>query len=142
MPLPARRTCGLRARARHEHQLAALRIHLDRIAIAEPAGQDRLRQRVLQLLLDRALERSRTVDRIEADVSEQLESLVAQFDADAALAQSLLQPAQLDPRDRLDLRLVQRVEDHDVVQPVDELRAEMRLHHAHHRGLHLDVGLR
>ncbi len=34
------------------------------------------------------------------------------------------------------------MEHHDVVQPVDELRAEVRLHHAHHRRLHLHVGLR
>ncbi|MNC11155.1 hypothetical protein D3C75_588450 [compost metagenome] len=34
------------------------------------------------------------------------------------------------------------MEHHDVVQPVDELRTEVRLHHAHHRRLHLRVGLR
>lgn len=51
------------------------------------------------------------------------------------------QALQLDARDRLDLRLVQRMEHHDVVEPVDEFWAEVRLHHAHHRRLHLRVGL-
>ena len=33
------------------------------------------------------------------------------------------------------------MEDHDVVEAVDEFRAEVRLDHAHHRRLHLHVGL-
>src|SRR3546814_14808932 len=32
------------------------------------------------------------------------------------------------------------MEHDDVVEAVDELRAEVRLHHAHHRGLHLRIG--
>src|SRR5437773_12195445 len=39
---------------------------LDRIAGREPAGQDFLRQRIFDLLLDGSLQRPRAVDRIEA----------------------------------------------------------------------------
>lgn len=53
-----------------EHQLPALGIDLHRVASAELAGQDASRQRVLQLLLHRALERTRAVHRIEADIAE------------------------------------------------------------------------
>ena len=100
-----------------------------------------LRQRVFQLLLDGALERAGAIDRIKADIAEQVERRIGQFDANAAFAQTLFQTAQLDARNLFDLRLVQRVEHHDVVQSVDELGAEVRLHHPHHRGLHLDVSL-
>src|SRR5690554_6988135 len=48
-----------------------------------------------------------------------------------ALGQALLQPGHLDPGDLADLLLAQRVEHDDVVEPVDELRAEVRLHHPH-----------
>src|SRR5690606_4117676 len=41
-----------------EHQPPALGVHAHRVAVAEAARQDLLRQRVLQLLLDRALERA------------------------------------------------------------------------------------
>src|SRR3546814_13218309 len=71
-------------------------------------------------------------DRVEADVAQQRERLLRDRDADAALAEPLLQPAHLDLRDFPDLRLVQRMEHDDVVEAVDELRAEVRLHHAHH----------
>src|SRR3546814_10229135 len=87
-----------------EHQVPTFGIHAHRVAIAELPGQDLRRQRILQLLLDRALERTRAVDRVEADVAEQVERLVRHLDADAALGQALLKPAHLDPGDLLDLR--------------------------------------
>ena len=49
-----------------ERDLAAVRVDLDRVARREAAGEDLLRQRVLDLLLDRALQRPRAVDRVEA----------------------------------------------------------------------------
>jgi hypothetical protein len=64
-------------------------------------------------------------------------SLISSFKL--TLGQTLLQIGQLDLGDGADLRLVQRTEHHQLVQPIDELRTEVRLHHAHHRGLHLRV---
>ena len=136
-PRPVRRASAL-----GEHQLPAGGVDLHRVAVAELAGEDLLRQRVLDLRQDRALERARAIDRVEAHVPQQFKGLFGQLQLQPALGQALLQPAQLDPRDLLDLVLVQRVEHDDVVQAVDEFRAEMRLDHAHHRGLHLRVGLR
>jgi hypothetical protein len=54
-----------------EHQLAASGVDLHGVAAGELAGEDALRQRVLQLLLDRALERPRAVHGVEADVAQQ-----------------------------------------------------------------------
>src|SRR5688500_3897801 len=76
-----------------EHQLPALGIHAYYISAAERAGQDLLRQRVLELLLERALERAGAVHRIEADVAQQVERLVRQLDPDPAFGQALVQPA-------------------------------------------------
>src|SRR5690606_21077492 len=75
--------------ALHEHQLALGRIDPDHIAVEELAGQDLLRQRILQLRLDRTLERAGAVHRIEADVAQQLEGGVADLDAQATLGQAL-----------------------------------------------------
>src|SRR5690606_11765529 len=63
-----------------EHQPAGLGVDMDGVAAAELAGQDLLRQRVLELGLDRALERARAVHRVEADVAEQVEGPVAELD--------------------------------------------------------------
>ncbi len=60
------RRLGLR-----EGQHHAVGVDHDGVAGAELAAEDAVRQRVLQLLLDRALERARAVHRVEADVAEQ-----------------------------------------------------------------------
>src|SRR5690348_5265059 len=54
-----------------EHQLAAFCIRMDGVAGAEFAGQNFLRERVFQLRLDRALQRTRAIDRIEAGIAQQ-----------------------------------------------------------------------
>src|SRR5436853_7040634 len=51
-----------------EAEHAALRIHPDGVLGSELALQDCLRERVLDLLLHRALERTRAADRIEFEV--------------------------------------------------------------------------
>src|SRR5438034_11642203 len=48
-----------------EGERARLHVDVDRVLGREPALEDRFRERVLDLLLDRALERPRPVDRIE-----------------------------------------------------------------------------
>src|SRR3546814_1139022 len=84
-----------------EYQAPTLGIHAHGVAAAELATEDLLCQRILQLLLDRALERTRAVDRVEADVAEQVERLVRHLDADAALGQAPFQAAHLDARDQI-----------------------------------------
>ena len=63
---PGSRTSGFRERQHH-----AVGVDANRVARAELAGQDAIGQRILQLLLDRALQRARAVHRVEADVAEQ-----------------------------------------------------------------------
>ena len=87
----------------------------DVVAADELALQDLLRERVLELALDRALERPRAVDRIEADVAEQVEGAVADLELDAELGQALCQMPGLDARDAADVFATERMEDHEFV---------------------------
>src|SRR5688500_5196274 len=58
---------------------------------AELAAQDALRQRVLDLLLDRALERPRAVHRVVPRLAQELERLVVEHELDVALEQAAAQ---------------------------------------------------
>jgi hypothetical protein len=79
-----------------KHQRPALGLDPHRVARTELAGQDLLRQRILQLLLDRALERTRAVDRIEADVAEQQQRGFGDLQPDLAFGQALAQVLRLE----------------------------------------------
>src|SRR5439155_21747032 len=118
-----RRLLGLR-----EHHVAVARVHADEVSLAEVALEDRERQAVDQVLLDHPLQRPRPVRRVVAEVAEQQPGVVGQLDLDAALAHALEHAAYLEVDDLPDLRTVQRAELDDVVQAVDELRAELGLH--------------
>jgi hypothetical protein len=59
-----------------ETQSAILNPDPDRVARLEGARQDSLRQRVLELLLDRAFQRPRPVDRVETEVAEEVQCFV------------------------------------------------------------------
>src|SRR5512139_547951 len=67
--------------------------HLDHVARPEVAPEDPLRQRVLELVLDRALERPRTIHRVEAGLAEQVARRRVEFEADVAVAEALAQVA-------------------------------------------------
>src|SRR5438093_229698 len=54
-----------------EDDLAILRVDEDRVALLELAGQDLLRERIDDEPLDRALDRARAVDRVEALLRDQ-----------------------------------------------------------------------
>src|SRR5690606_12007229 len=74
---PSDRPAG---RSGGEGELAGLGVHVDGIALPELASQDLLRQRVLQLLLDRALQRARPVHGIETGIAQQFEGGIADLD--------------------------------------------------------------
>ncbi len=93
------------------------------------------REQILDALLDRALERPRAVDRVETGLGELREGAVSNFEPHLELRQSLLEVTQLDLRDVPDVLLVQRVEHDDLVDAVDELGPELRLHLRQDRGL-------
>jgi len=91
----------------------------DRVAFDEVALQDRQREAVDEPLLDHALERSRAVDGVVAEVAEQLARLGRQLDGEVALGDAVDDALRLDADDRADLRVL-RVE-HELGQRAREL---------------------
>ena len=84
------------------------------------------RQRVEHPPLDRPLQRPRAVGRIVALGDQQILGAVGQLDVDLAILEPLHQAAQLDVDDRPHLLAAERVEEDDLVDPVEELRPEVR----------------
>ena len=123
-----------RALAKLQHAL--VHADADPIARLELAAEDLLRQRIFDLLLDRALERPRTVDRIEARLAEQSRAPVSSSSSMLRSSSRRRSSPELDLDDRADLLGAERMEHDDVIDAVDELRPEILLHDFHHRGLH------
>ena len=76
-------------------------------------------------MLDGSLQRPRTVDRVEALPGEELLRRVRELELDLALGQAGPKSTQLDVDDLLDVVSTERIEDHDLVDTVEELRAEV-----------------
>src|SRR5665213_1318421 len=93
-----------------KRQAAGLRIHRNGVARGELASEDIPGQRIFQLLLNCALEWPRTIDRIEAEVAEQVECLVREVEFQLTLGQPLGEVFDLDARNRADLLFVERAE--------------------------------
>src|SRR5258706_16330035 len=77
------------------HRAAAV-FDPDDVLRGEPAFEDLFRERVLDALLDRALERPSAVDRVETGFGELREGAVGDFEPHLELRQSLLEVTQLD----------------------------------------------
>src|SRR5688572_7808578 len=119
-----------------ELEAVAIGVSLDAISRQELAREDGLRQRVLHLLLDGALERPRAVHRVVSGFAQPVERRVVEHEREIAIEQAAFQVHELDVDDGADLLLPQRMEYADVVDTVDELRTEVLLHHFHDRGFH------
>src|SRR5205823_9062571 len=124
-----------------ERELAVADPDADAVARSELSLEDLLRQRILDLLLDGPLQRSRTVHRIETGLSEAVAGGIIERQVHVALDQALAEVEELDVDDGADLLRAEGMEDHDVVDAVDELGPEALLHDLHHRALHLRVVL-
>src|ERR1700674_1773894 len=111
-----------------EGELALVRRDADAVPGHKLSLQDLLRQGILDLLLDGALQRPCAVHRIEAGIPEEVAGAVVEREIHVALNQALAQVEELDVDDRADLACAERMEDHDVVDAVDELRPEALLH--------------
>ena len=107
-----------------ELQLPAAGIGHDLVAVVELATKQLDCQGLDDLLLDRALQGPRAVDRVEAFDGEEFLGRVGEFELDLAVGEPLTDFGQLDVDDGLDLFLAQRVEDDDVVDAVEQLRSE------------------
>src|SRR5271167_207992 len=92
-----------------EHQPGALQLRDHAIAGDELALQDLLRQRVLDLRLNRALQWSGAVHGVEARLADLVARIVVQAQSDVALRQPLPQASQLYIHDGANLLAAQRV---------------------------------
>src|SRR5579885_650743 len=122
-----------------EEDLASACRGADPVPGGELALEDPLRQRILDLLLDGALQRPGSIDRVEARLAEQIPRRIIEHQIHVPLLQALPQIHELDVHDRADLLRAERMEDDDVVDAVDELRPEALLHDLHHGALHARV---
>src|ERR1700730_18083770 len=98
----------------------------DGIALQELSLEDAHRQRVEHPPLDRALEGPRAVRRIVPFTDELLLRRVRQLHVDLPLLEPFHQAADLDIDDLLQVVAPEGVEEDDLVDPVQELRAEQR----------------
>src|SRR5262245_2031212 len=85
-------------------------VYYHRVAFANLRLEQLERQRVLHALLDHALERPRTVDRVVALLGQLLARRWCQLQRDLAVLELLAQPAELDLDDLPDLLAAQRLE--------------------------------
>src|SRR5690606_16335987 len=86
--------------ALREIQRAVAHRDLDLRARPELALEDALCEGVLELLLNRSLERTGAINGIEARFAEQIASRIVERELDVALREALTQVAQLDVHDR------------------------------------------
>src|SRR5450759_896453 len=103
---------------------APLGCDFHRVLGAEFAFEDALRERILDARLDRALERTRAIHRIEAGSGDLRQRAVGHVEPDVHPRQALPQNPELDFRDALDVLFIQGMEHHDLVDAVDELGTE------------------
>ena len=85
---------------------------------------------------DRAFQRTGAVDRIEAAFHEQAQRVVAHVEANLVVGQPRFERTNVNPRNLADLGLAKRMEDHHVVDAIDELRSEVLRHDTHHSLFH------
>src|SRR5207247_6970750 len=84
---------GLPLGKRH---LAVFLRDMNRVAGGEIAGEDLPSQRILDLLLDCALERPRAIDRIESDLGDGVERFERNIESDVELGKPRLEASELD----------------------------------------------
>ena len=86
-------TLCLAGRCSGKGELLAIGVHHNRVAIVEVAGEQPYRQRMDDALLNRAAERTRAIDRVEADIGEAFSGGGCKLHGHVALGQSLAQVA-------------------------------------------------
>src|SRR5665648_291564 len=99
-------------------------VHGDRVTLARAALEERLGYAVHDLALDDALERARTEHRIEPVERDALERGGRDLERDLAHRRPLADEPELDLDNLADLVERELVEEHDVVDTVQELGAE------------------
>src|SRR5215218_7374392 len=112
-----------------ERQLVCGRVEPDddRPAVLEPAEQDLISQRIPHLALDYARERARAEHRIEPFHAQPRARFRLERDCDPPFRELRLELEDELPDDRLHHHRRERLERHDRIQPVAELRREYLL---------------
>src|SRR5882724_6300971 len=108
-----------------EIELVAAHGNSDDILGAETALQDFFRQRVLDRSLNCALQRPCTVNRVETDRCKFRQHSIVHIELDFHRRKPLLEIAELNPCDRLDVLFIEGMEHHHLVNAVDEFRTEV-----------------
>ena len=124
-----------------ERELAPRGVGVDPhvVAVGIAAFEDAFGDRVLEPLLDHALQRPRAERRVVPLVGQLLQRGRADVEREVSLGEALAEPAHLHVDDPLDLPLAQRVEDDRLVDAVEELGPEERLEHVLDGGLDLPI---
>src|SRR6266446_8405959 len=102
----------------------AIAVHANMIAGEHLAVQDLQRQRILHQSLNRASQRPGAVCWVVTFAHQQLLRRGREFKRDLAFRQQLFHSAQQQLHDALELLFAQRIEDHNFIDAIDELRAE------------------
>ena len=113
-------------------------VHEHRVAVVHATAQQHARQLVADLALHQAAQRTGAVRRIVPGVRQPLARRIRHVERDAAFGQTRGHLRHLDVHDAAELVPGQRMEDHQLVETVDELRLELHVHGVHH-GLALGV---
>src|SRR5688572_8618533 len=113
----------------------------DAVAFAELALEHPQRQRIENAALDGALERAGPVHRIVTFGDDELARRFGQLDMDLAILEPLQQAAELNVDDLLHMIEPERVEEDDLVNPVDEFRPEVLAQRLRDLPLHTFVQL-
>ena len=101
---------------------------LNPVPAADLIGGDQVGHRLHEQALDRPLEMARLILQIESFLQQELFTVVRYREHESPIARGvdnpLLHCVQLDIQDTAQLALAERLENYDLVQPVDELRSE------------------
>jgi len=96
------------------------------------ARDDVLGERVLEVVLHCALERPCAVLRVPTHLREVVLRRSGQLDGDFALRKALREPPELDVDDLVHLLTLESMEDHHLVEAIDELRTHRLAHVLEH----------
>src|SRR5882724_8277576 len=124
-------------RAPLEDELVAVGVDGHSVAFGELVLENLERQRVLDQPLDRPLERPRPERRVVALAGDDRFRGLGDLEPDAPGGQAPTQVLELDVDDTLDLLPAERREDHDLVDPVEELRTQRVAQLLHQERPHL-----
>ena len=109
-----------------------VQIHPDRVPVGDLPGQQFPGQLIADRRLDQPAQRPCPVHGVEAGHGQPFAGRGRDLERQPAVGEPPRQPGNLQVDDLVEVLGGQRVEDDDVVEPVEELRLERRPDHAHH----------